>query len=462
MIFRLISFKFIVIITTVLTVFSVSTCFSYAALNIKVSPRDGQNSISFGRVSYDDTNEEIHFRIMSTEGKQYQVFQRLVEPITNEKGEFPTRSVLSASALLGSNSSGTLHLQSEMPLSYNDQLIYTSSQQGLSDDFTLLYQVDQSRIERPGQYLGKVLFVVRSIGNGSRDEQVLSLMLSVPDDFKYDIRTSSGSNRVVFVVEDRPEQKGSYIHLTYFGFRGEGLKVSQKLIAPLRNEQLEELDLALIKIDVFSDQNAQGVLSSSPELNYVEEVIFQSSMSQDELRLALWIDEKAEKSIKAGKYVGLLQLILESNGNKIIEDIEIEISVPPLFQLVFDFPEKGMKFTRVMPETPPQQKEVVVTVYTNMYKPYMVTQKAQYGLVNEDGHEMRNKNFQMKGEVVQGYSGKIESSEYSSFPISETPIFVSDGEGAPSQFKMSYRLTPYWEMKPGNYMTSIVYSLSEL
>ena len=442
----------------------VSFCLpAQAVLDIKISPADGYNTIRFGHINDIDVSKEVRFRIISTEGKQYQVFQRLLEPLSNERGEMPSRSVIHSTALLGSNSTGTLHMQSDLPLSYNDQVLYTSSNNGLGDEFTMVYQVDQSAINFSGEYIGKILYVVRSIGDGSQDEEILTVLLYATDDFSYDFQFSAGQEKILLEVDEKSLLNGeSFIKLTYNGFRGEMLKITQELLTPLLNEMNEEIDPALVMTHVTSDFAIDGILDNDLNLEFGPKIVFQSPSTKDSVLMGFKVDSDQIKHVKAGKYSGMLRYTLETAENKFVKDIDITVDIAPIFYLSLTFPDEGMKFERVLPVTPPQIRDVLVTVHSNLKKSYAVVQSAQHGLINEDGYEMESKYFEMKGEIIDGFSGRIESPAYTSFPVGETPVFISDGEGRPSQFKVYYRLTPYRQMEAGNYMTSIVYSLSEL
>ncbi len=63
-------------------------------------------------------------------GSRYQVFQRILEPIVNEKGDALNLQAIETQTLTNSNSYGTLYLQNSDHLSMGDQLLYSSSQSG--------------------------------------------------------------------------------------------------------------------------------------------------------------------------------------------------------------------------------------------------------------------------------------------------------------------------------------------
>ena len=110
-----------------------------ASVSLSVNPADGSNSLRFEPVVQVgiENKQEIHIRVNSTGGSQYQVFQRILEPMVNEKGDAFNLQAIGTQTLSNSNSSGTLYLQNADRLSMSDQLLYSSSQGGESDSFII-------------------------------------------------------------------------------------------------------------------------------------------------------------------------------------------------------------------------------------------------------------------------------------------------------------------------------------
>jgi hypothetical protein len=125
-----------------------------AAVSLSIDPVDGSNSLRFERtpVASQADKKEIHIRISSTNGDRYQVFQRILEPIVNEKGDALNLQAISAQTLPNSNSSGTLYLQNSDHMSTSDQLLYSSSPSGISDSFIIGYALDRSLIAAGGTF----------------------------------------------------------------------------------------------------------------------------------------------------------------------------------------------------------------------------------------------------------------------------------------------------------------------
>ena len=81
--------------------------FAQASVHLSVNPVTGGTSLRFGRVGGDlDVNKEVRLRVSSDEGKQYQVYQRLVEPLVNDQGASLGVDAVSTYTLNNSNASG--------------------------------------------------------------------------------------------------------------------------------------------------------------------------------------------------------------------------------------------------------------------------------------------------------------------------------------------------------------------
>ena len=60
---------------------------SFAAVTLSINAVDGSNSLRFMAAEGYTDKKELRIRVNSTGGKQYQVFQRVNEPLVNEKAK---------------------------------------------------------------------------------------------------------------------------------------------------------------------------------------------------------------------------------------------------------------------------------------------------------------------------------------------------------------------------------------
>src|SRR5262245_21557605 len=128
-----------ILLITVIMMAAGASLTAQAALNLSANPVDGGNTLRLGRVDGAlEVTKAIKLRISTDDGKQYQVFQRLENSLTNERQNILDSQAINSYAVSGSNASGTLYSQQNEPLRLTDQLLYTSSPDGQSDTLTIV------------------------------------------------------------------------------------------------------------------------------------------------------------------------------------------------------------------------------------------------------------------------------------------------------------------------------------
>ena len=100
-------------------------------------------------------------------------------------------------------------------------------------------------------------------------------------------------------------------------------------------------------------------------------------------------------------------------------------------------PPGGVSFTHVLANSPPQDKEVMVTVLSNLHKPYQVIQDFQTNMTNQQGKEFNSKYFTIQVEIPSGQKGQTNFTEFSPVQTGEYPVFSSDARGSGATFKWS-------------------------
>jgi hypothetical protein len=434
-----------------------------ADVRVNASVLDGGNSLRFGRVDIPTaTTKDVRLHITSTDNTQYQVFQRLVDPLMNERGETLPRSVLLTASRSGSNGSGTIYIQGSERVSYSDQLVYTSSQDGLSDAFTLVYQVSAEDMTASGNFLGKLMYTVRPVGSGSQDQTFVDIFVEASGELKIDVKTSSGVNRIALSSEGETQSNG-YVRFDLQESR-EPLKLYQEMVSPMVNELNQDLDLEAIDVGVEANNAGEVAVVSTQTFDPRKTFLYTFSASSDFAQVQFMLNRMALDQAKAGQYRGQMRYWLENDRGVVKEwNVDLDVNIAPVFEIQVKYPSEGMKFSNVLPNTPEEMREVFVEVKTNTGKPYWVSQSATGGLVNEKGEAIEADFFSMKQELVtQEAFGKVAASEFEPVKQGDTALFYSDASGKPAQFKVLYKLTPYQKMQAGNYKVGIVYSLGEL
>jgi len=433
---------------------------SEAALTLSAAPVRGGSSLRFGRVdSAVPVNQEVRIRMTSDEGNQYQVFQAMIEPLTNERGERLHPAALQTYSITGSNSLGTLYLQQLSSMKQVDDLLYTSNRTGQSDLLTMVYTLDSSRVNASGRFSGKILYTLRSISGSSQKQIYLDVFLEVSEDFKVTTQGSSGKELVRIDAQGRGEKEG-YFKISFSGNLGDELNIYQEIERLPANEFNEEIGRDVLQAVVVGPKDG-AIKNPSPSPFSRRMLIYSSQEASDDFVVQFLLDSEAVAKQKAGDYRGQIKYVFERKGSLKTVLLNVVVTVEPVFEMVVNFPQGQPHFENILPNGPPQIKEAIVDVKTNLGRPYMIIQKFSSPLANEKGDLFKEEFFNIKVEKEKG-EGKVAFEEFTKVPLEEKAIFQSNAKGDPCTVKVLYRLKPYPEMVAGNYMTSIVCSLGEI
>lgn len=433
---------------------------AFADIRLSVVPVDGGNTLRFGRVdTLASEDKEVLLRITSTGGQQYQIYQRLAEPLVNERGVALERSVIMASTLPGSNVSGSVYLQGLERLHFADQLIYTSDQNGTSDTLTILYKVNPEEMTASGNFLGNIVFTARPIGGGAQDQVVLNLFLQDSGDLEVKTETSSGRDTIQ-LSSARPDEENGYFQISLTGNRGHRISVYQELLAFPANEMRQFLEEDMVQFSV-DGKEGQGRYPTPGNIPRNQELVYETTAGDDALTVHFRTNADALSLQTAGVYQGKIRYIVDIDGEQRSYDANLVVNVAPVFKLLVEYPPGGVSFKRLLPNSPPEIREVVMKVQTNLGRPYMVNQTVSAALTNEKGEELSSEYFTIQQELVAG-EGKVRFSEFTPVPVGDTPLYHSDLNGRPAEIRVRYRINPQHSETAGDFKTMILYSLGEI
>lgn len=433
-----------------------------AALNLSVAPLSGGNSLRFGRLpASGQVSKEVRVRITSTEGKQYQVFHRLIDSFLNEKNVPLGADAISTYTLLGSNDSGTLYAQNEERLGFADQLLYSSGSGGESDAFTVAYAIDSGRVKAAGNFFGRIQYTVRPVGGASQDDVILNVTVETSGELTIEIEGSTTADSVRLKYKGDREKEG-FVRLSFSGNLGQEIQIFQEAETFPQDDMFTEIDDRTVMFAVSGSARGELFQKSPAALTRRRVLLYASQESEDAFLMNLFLDPESAERQKAGVYEGQLKYTVAAGHTERAFNIRLEVEIEPVFAIEVDLPAQGLSFERLLPDSPPVIREVAVTVKTNLGKPYMIMQNAASPLTSRKGAEIPDEFFTFKGEFLDGQAGKIVYGDYRPVPRGETSIFFSDNRGSPSRFKVLYRLRPFPTMEPGDYTTAIRYSLGEV
>ena len=429
-----------------------------ADFRISATPYEGGRDLRFGRVDTPFVNKEVRLRITSDSGKQYQVFQRLLEPVINERSERLNNDALTSYTLAASNSFGSLYQPQALPLSYVDQLLYISSTSGDNDSFQIIYTAHADKFNLSGNCLGKIIFTLMPIGGGAFQTYIMDVSLEASGEFKVEIKASSGMN----VLRLDPERnKKDYATLSFTGNSKGSINIYQELIEPVQNELKEEISKGAIQFFTATSSASRLFYTSPVDLERKRLLICSSEEANDAIALNFVLDEDKIFKQKAGNYQGQLQYTIEGLGISQAVVLDLEIRITPVFKIDVELPQGGLRFANLRPLDQPVLREIKISVKNNLSRPYIISQDMPSGLVSAESVQMPAELFTMKEEIISEKSGTLKFAEFRSVAKGKVAIFSSDDKGSPVQVKIIYRIQPTLNVVIGDYSAMINYSLEE-
>ena len=304
----------------------------FANVSLSVNPVDGSSGLRFERVPVagEANKKEIHIRVSSTNGNQYQVFQRILEPIANEKGEPINLQAIETQTLSNSNTSGTLYLQNSDHLSMGDQLLYSSSQNGASDSFMIGYALNKNLINASGNFRGRLVFTVRGMGNTSSDQVTVDVFLQAASSaLKVSVKGAHNPNRVTVHGADITERSADFVKFSFSGNLGQEVRIYQETETTPQNETDQELGADVLQIDpqgVSEGLRIQGPTS----LGTARTLIYSSNKEEDNFNFYFLINADQGAQQEAGTYKGRVKYVVETDQGKQEFPINIDCEILPV------------------------------------------------------------------------------------------------------------------------------------
>ncbi|MBF0485668.1 MAG: hypothetical protein HQL16_04035 [Candidatus Omnitrophica bacterium] len=435
---------------------------AFATVHLSVTPSDGSNSLRLSSTSEGlDSKKEIHVRITTTGGKQYQVFQRVLEPIVNEKGQTLDLQAIETATYANSNSSGTLYMQNIDRMSFSDQLIYTSGRSGDSDSFVVGYSLRPDLVNTSGNFMGKVAFTVRAIGDNSQDQVIVNTFVESPSNWKVSVQGGHAPDLVKVKDTDAADKHFDFVRISFEGNSSQEIRIYQDIESWPRNSNGDEIKPGVLQFYTAGESSKNLRTANAVDLGKAQELLYSGRESKDGVMVYFLMDPLKLQTQDSGTYNGRLKYTVETDKGRQDFSINLECQVQPVFTLDVDVPPEGVSFSNVLATNPPEDKEISVTVRSNLHKPYQVMQNLQAPMTNEKGQEIKKEYFTIKVEIPAGQKGQTKFTDFSPTETGDYPVFSSDGQGSPVSFKVIYRLQGYPQMSGGHFLAPIKYSLDQ-
>ena len=432
---------------------------SMAAVTLNVTPLDGSNSLRLENVSVGLANrKEIRIQVISTDGNRYQIFQRLLEPLVNEKGIALNSLAIETAAYNNTNLSGTLYMQNPERIGLSEQHLYTSGQSGEGDSFIVGYAVRPDQINEGGRFTGRLAFVVRAVGNASQDQFILNVELESPVVQLVKVSGSRADKSISIKDTDSTKNITDFVKISFTGNNGD-IKIYQEFSSWPRNISGNELNADLLQFQVIGSST---IHDHAPAVASLKRVLIYNGSGKDDEAAVYWLMDAEKVSTQdAGTYNGIVKYIIESALGTQEFTIDLECVVQPVFIMTVDIPPDGVNFGRILADGAPQEKSVDIVVNSNLHKPYQVMQGLKAAMTNQKGDLIDKKYLTMRVELPARQKGRSRFKDFSPVEIDEYPVFVSDEQGSPVSFKIIYSLRGFPEAIPGDFLAPVRLTLQE-
>ena len=441
----------------------------FAAFSLSVRPYEGGFDLKYGNLTAVSgrINKEATVSITSDIAKQYRLIQSLIEPLTNAQGDSIAQNNFLVYGIRGSNSSGTLNVEQEIPVSIGRYILYTSNQLGNADSFNLVYGLIVPAEQAPGAYRGRVSYTLEPIDATQTSATVImNIFAEIASESKIEITTAAGS-KIISLNAEREENKAYDLLVSIKGGFGSQFKILQAVAEPLISPEGNELPLEAINFSVKEAKKGTGITTPT-SLSSGQQPIYTSGSRGEAEDFVITYNLAGVEKQKFGKYRGAVKYYLEGQNSFLIDTFALEVENERVFDLMVS-PEIGgvIQFQNLKPKEPPRTNEVTIKVNSNLGKPYQVSQKTGTEFIDTEGNIIPAEYFTLKMEPLETKETK-ETKGRLKFPLKtaiktgEMVLFVSDRDGSSDSFKIIYELGIPFNIKAGDYATTIVYSIAEI
>ncbi len=442
---------------------------AHAIFELQVTPRRGGNNIRFEQVQPGvlPQNEEVTVTVQTDEAAQYRILQTVYQPLTNEFGN----TIPQGAFIVFSPSSplGTLRTQLETPVSMGQYPIFTSNGAGDTDSFILVYNARVPENQPGGVYHTQIQFMLELVSpkSGITSRIVnMDVRLEIRPTFRITIKNVQGGRDLNFsrITKDNPTSAEA-LNIEIQSNIGSTFRIIQQLTEPLMSQDGEMLDPGLIKfVATGANKGALSAAGTPVELSQAPQPFYTSNKvgEGDVLQLQYVIAPPADQ--KAGVYAGSISFRVESSSFSAPAEtfnIPVKIEIEPTFYLDVKAEDgSGIHFGTFRTGDENQQKRVTLTVYSNMGKPYQVTQIIPRKLTNAEGKAIPESYFMYFGAEAQ--TGKLQAKVPTPVQEGESVVFTSDNKGTPDKFILNYTLTIPKGTRAGSYSSEVRYSITTL
>ncbi|MDO8662459.1 MAG: hypothetical protein Q7K98_04470 [Candidatus Omnitrophota bacterium] len=412
----------------------------------------------------------VNLRVDTNIGRRYEIIQRIIQPLTSKdnpgvmiQDNFVVRGIS------GSNRFGNLRFSTGGIAVRSEDIIYVSDSAGDADNFSLVYGLINAENLQPGYYSGRVSFTLNPISSSQQQiTRILEVYVSITaqgrEKPRVEISASSGSKSITLNPKKEKNQAKEEVFIKINSTEKKQFSIVQFVPEPMESESGDILDNQAVNFIVRNAEkgvstNMVSALTSSPQKIYTSGI---DGSADNSLVVTYILGDLTAK--KSGKYKSRVQYLWEEAGAQTkIDSLELLIDNERIFNLIVTPADQKyeIEFRGLKPLGQPKASEVILEVTSNTGKPYQINQEISSGLVNKEGLEIPAQYFTLRTENINS-KGNFKFLEKQEVKKGNTILFVSDSEGAPAKIKVIYELTSPVDLKAGDYLANVTYSLLEM
>ncbi len=439
----------------------------WAVFQLSVSPRRGGQSVRFESAQPGGIlrNEEVTMAVDTDRAAQYRILQTAYQPLTNEMGNtIPAGAFVMFSP---STPVGTLRAQLETPVGMGQTQIYTSNNEGVSDEFVLVFNVRVPENQPGGIYRTQLTFTAEPVNmqaGVSPSTATMEVRVEINPKFSIDVLSerSTRSLELGHLTKERLAAQQALVFQISSNI-GSTYRIFQQLTEPLVSAEGEILDDASFTFSPSGNSEGSFGAGMNTKVPASQSLLYTSTEWGASDRFQVQYSLAPELSEKAGVYRGNLSFHVVSDSQHVSQEVinvPVSIEVETIFSLDVAFAHgRDLNFGALKAGSERQERQVAFKVHSNLGQPYQITQIVPRKIMSEEGTAIGNDNFKFFTENVR--LGTASTSPRVVEP-GESVIYTSDTKGTPEAFTVSYSLAVPTDSRAGSYTSEVKYSITTL
>jgi hypothetical protein len=411
----------------------------------------------------------VKIEVSSDVSTRYEVVQRIITPLENrDNPSIVIRDNFVVRGLRGTNRFGNFRVPTEDTTVNSDEIFYVSDTAGDADTFTLAYGITQIQDITPGNYFGRISFILSPIDSTrSIVTKFLDVYVNISQGGEtkpiIEIIPVSGLNAIV--LDTKKEEEMVFDAEVKINGRFNNLfSISQFLNRPLESNEGNQLDYSAVNFETSGITKGMG-MPLMPLSNQRQAIYTSTPSAEAPESFVITYSLGDISGQKAGRYTSNIQYYLEQTDKPaaFLKSLNLEVNIERIFDIMItpQDEEGTIEFKNVKPKEPPKKNEVAVSVRTNIGKKYQVSQNVYSELMNKEGNTIPAKYFNLQTESLDT-KGTLMLTQKAEVKKGDSVLFISDDKGSADNFKVIYELAYPMDIKAGDYSTRITYSLSEI